>query len=149
MKAIQPKIAGLGARRPQALKKRPPLPDFSEIAEDPCAEVDYSQDAEQASVAELDAVQAGFRERAKNEAKRFEEETDSEHWFAVTFENRSQKLAFLTAMGWDQADPGADKYLDGRALADHEGIDLPQSTRRYNWQEDKKLAALARPLKKK
>ena len=148
MKAIQPKIAGLGARKPQALKKRPPLPDYSEIATDPCGGVDYSQDAERASVAELDAVQAGFRERAKNEAKRFAEETDSEHWFAVTFENRAQKLAFLAAMGWDRADLGADKYLDGRALADHEGIDLPQSSRRYNWPGDKRLAALARPLKK-
>lgn len=79
-------------------------------------------DAEADSFADLDEVQAGFRRRAKMEAQRFADVTDSEYWFAVCFKTRAQKEAFLRAMKWMEF---GDKYLPGELVAKELGIDLP------------------------
>lgn len=79
-------------------------------------------DAEADSAAELDAVQAGFRARAKAKADRFALATDSEYWACVCFQTRAQKEAFLAAL--KLLDLG-DKYLDGQLVAERLGVALP------------------------
>lgn len=76
------------------------------------------------SLADLDEVQRGFRERAKNEDRRFELATDSEYWFAMCFQTREQKEAFLKAMEWFEL---GDKYIDGQAVAKQMGVELPDA----------------------
>ncbi len=85
-------------------------------------------DAEVDSFADLDAVQAGFRRRAKDESARFNEVTDSEYWFAVCFKTRAQREAFLAAI--KQSPDG--KYLDGEAIARALGIELPEADVKFH-----------------
>lgn len=98
--------------------KEPQLYNAPEMTGDP--EVD--------SKADLDEVQASFRERVKMENQRFKNTTDSEYWFAVCFETREQKEKFLKVM--DLFVHG-DKYLDGKLLAEKLGIDLPDANMTY------------------
>lgn len=70
---------------------------------------------------ELGEIEAAFSARAKEEDRRFEEATDSEHWFCVCFQTRAQKDKFLAAMEWDEY---GDKYLDGTSIADNTDIDI-------------------------
>lgn len=76
------------------------------------------------SSADLDAVQAGFRNRAKQEADRFALATDSEYWAAICFQTREQKETFLSALKLLEF---GDKYLDGRLVAERLGVKLPES----------------------
>jgi hypothetical protein len=96
---------------------------------DPLAEVDYTGDQEQDCKAELTALQAAFRERKANEARRFEIATDTEYWCALVFQTRDQKEAFLQALGLL---PYGDKYLDGALVAEKMGIPLPAERPAYN-----------------
>lgn len=75
---------------------------------------------------QLGEVERRFRARHREEAGRFEQTTDSEHWFAVCFDSREQKEAFLRALKWAQA-VEADKYLNGVALAAKIGVTLPEA----------------------
>jgi len=137
-----PRPAGL-ARPAQARPVRPGKPSPGVLRELPAlAQVDDPLTAlsgegtpEEVATAEVTAMQQAFRDRAKREGDRFELETDSEHWFAVNFETRAQKDAFLvawlTALQLDTATEG-DKYLDGRVLAKAIGIPLPEGGRSYN-----------------
>lgn len=71
---------------------------------------------------EVSALKAAFIARSNKEDARYTQAVDSEYWFAVCFQSRSQKNAFLKAMGitlW------GDKYLDGARIADKFGITLP------------------------
>lgn len=88
---------------------------------DPLANVDYPGDLEGDARAELDALQQGFRDRAKAETDRFRLATDSEYWVAVCFKTREDKDAFLTAAGLTRI---GDKYLDGYQVAAALGVDL-------------------------
>lgn len=81
--------------------------------------------AEVDSLADLDEIKRGFRERAKAENSRFRSATDSEYWFAVCFHTREQKERFLRAMEWIQF---GDKYLPGDEIAKLQGVDLPASS---------------------
>jgi len=56
-----------------------------------------------------------FKERAKNEQKRFEKATDSEYWFCVCFQTREEKESFLKNSGLIEY---GDKYLDGRDVGE-------------------------------
>ena len=98
------------------LKKNPPpvMVDLPEQTGNP--ELDSSAD--------LDAVQQGFRNRAKQESDRFALATDSEYWAAICFQTREQKEAFLSALKLLEF---GDKYLDGRLVAERLGIKLPES----------------------
>lgn len=97
--------------------------------------------AEVDSLADLDEVKRGFRERAKAESQRFQNVTDSEYWFAVCFQTREQKERFLQAMDWIQY---GDKYLPGPELAKMQGIDLPEADLgKTEPRIDKDFAALA------
>lgn len=110
--------------------------------DDPLAAVEYTGDAEVDSKAELTELQQAFRDRKKNEARRFELATDSEYWVALCFQTRAQKETFLKALKLIQY---GDKYLDGRLLAEKMGITLTEEEMPYNTSAkvDKKLSTLA------
>lgn len=86
-------------------------------------------DVEADSRAELDAVAQGFRKRGRDEEKRFRDTLDSEFWFAVCFQTRAQKEAFLTAA---KLILHGDKYLDGRVVTKAMGIEIPPADVKYN-----------------
>lgn len=104
----------------KALKKNPP-PVLVELP-------DQTGDAEQDSAADLDAVQQGFRNRAKAESDRFALATDSEYWACICFQTREQKEAFLSALKILEF---GDKYLDGQLVAERLGVKLPGSQVQY------------------
>lgn len=89
---------------------------------------EYTGNPEIDSQAELDQVQKAFRQRIKDENKRFEQATDSEYWFSVCFQTREQKEAFLKAVDWIEQ---GDKYLDGQFVADRLGVELPKANNKY------------------
>jgi hypothetical protein len=91
--------------------------------------IDETGDPETDCAAELDAIQEGFRKRAKDEGNRFRLATDSEYWAAICFQTREQKEAFLAALG---ILVHGDKYLDGQIVADKLGITLPEADVPYN-----------------
>lgn len=103
-------------------KRRNPPPEYFQA---PTETGDPEQDAR----ATLDAVSEGFRARARDEEKRFRDSTDSEFWFAVCFQTRDQKEAFLSAL---KVLVHGDKYVDGQVLAEALGIALPKADVRYN-----------------
>lgn len=76
------------------------------------------------SVADLDAVQKGFRDRIKQENNRFELATDTEYWTCLCFQTREQKEAFLKALELFEQ---GDKYLDGREVANRLNVELPDA----------------------
>lgn len=80
------------------------------------------------SKADLNEVQKSFRERIKMENERFQNTTDSEYWFAVCFQTREQKEAFLKAMNLFLI---GDKYLDGVEVAKQLGINIPAANINY------------------
>ena len=86
-------------------------------------------DAEVDSAADLNAVQAGFRKRAKDEGKRFESATDTEYWACLCFQTREQKESFLKALNLLHI---GDKYLDGQEVAKVLGVQLPGADVPYN-----------------
>lgn len=87
-----------------------PTPD--QVA-DPLADVPMTDDLAADSAAELGALEQAYRDRAKAEAVRFRQATDSEFWFAVVFKTREEKDEFLAR--YKLGDLG-DKYLIGREL---------------------------------
>ena len=110
------------ADKPARAKKPKGFLAAASSAVDPLADVEYTDNVEIDSAAELDALAKGFRGRRDAEAKRFEQATDSEYWFAVCFRTRADKDAFLTAI---KATRLGDKYIDGHALA--RLLDVPLS----------------------
>lgn len=112
--------------------------------DDPVGEIDYPGTADGDMKATLDAVGSAFAKRAKAEAQRFKNATDSEYWFAVVFETREQKEAFLRFMKWQKE---GDKYLDGIRLAEKVKCPLPAAEVPYvAAKPDKKLNELSLPL---
>lgn len=85
-------------------------------------------DPETDSTSDLDELHASFRKRAEMENDRFQNTTDSEYWFAVCFQTREQKDAFLRAMNLFLI---GDKYLDGLEVAKQLGIDIPKADIKY------------------
>lgn len=88
---------------------------------DPLATVAYTGNVEADAATELDALASAFRERRRDEDKRFQQATDSEYWFAVCFKSRAAKDEFLAAI---KARRLGDKYIDGHHLARLLGVDL-------------------------
>ena len=110
--------------------------------EDLMADYEYTGDVEVDSKAEMSAVLAGFVARHKAEAARREKATDSEYWFCVCFQSRSQVEEFLQKSGWA---PATEKYLDGQKLARKLGVDIAPDTLPFRAarQPDDKLAKMA------
>ncbi len=88
---------------------------------DPLADVEYTGDLPEDSRKELNALQQGFRDRAKREAERFRLATDSEYWIAVCFKTREDKEKFLRNA---KLLPIGDKYMDGYAVARALGVPM-------------------------
>lgn len=116
-----PKIKTPTIRAPKF--KRSPLPSLAK-APDPLKGVDLPDDIEESPKEELTAVQEGFRERAAQEAQRFQDATDTGYYSCLVFENRDQLDAFLSGIGMLN---DSDLYLDGREVAKRMGIELPPS----------------------
>jgi len=109
----------------KAAKKNPP-PQIYQMPE-------QTGDAEADSLADLDAVQKGFRDRMKEENDRFQLATDSEYWACICFQTREQKEAFLTALDIIKF---GDKYLDGQKVAEALKIQLPESKNQIQHQQE-------------
>lgn len=84
--------------------------------------VEYTGDVEKDGLKEASVLLDGFRDRAKREAARMDAAIDNEFWFAVIFQSRAQKEAFLAALGLLL---DGDKYVDGLPLAKAMKIELP------------------------
>lgn len=116
------------------------MPHLSE-APDPLANLPQTEDPEQSAVEELDAVQQGFRDRAKQEAERLKGATDAGYYAVLCFHTGDQVQAFLEAI--EYSDPGA-RFIDGLEVAKRLKIAVPEAKLRFNTSDkaDKKLAAL-------
>lgn len=103
--------------------KANPVPQYVQMPEP-------TGDAQADSLADLDAVQAGFRVRAADESRRFALATDSEFWSALCFQTREQRDAFLAAIGALDLVIDA-RYIDGCELAKRMGVTLPDASVPY------------------
>lgn len=121
------------------------LPDLDAEMEklnrvNPMDEVPETGDAEKDCKGMMSAALVAFKAGAKNEAKTFKDNTDTEYWFSVCFQSREQKDAFLKAMDWMNH---GDKYLDGKFVAKRLGVELPEVKRKFNTGEvEKSMVAL-------
>lgn len=109
-------------------------------ANDPLKEVKYDKGLEADAKEEMSQLLKSFKDQARNEQSTFEDNTDSEFWCTLVFQNRDQKEAFLKAVGWFKH---GDKYLDGKWVARKMGVTLPGAAPTFNTGErEKKFAAL-------
>ena len=74
---------------------------------------DTMEELEKSTIAELNEVEKGFRERMKQENSRFRDMCDTEYWFCVCFTSREQREEFMRKAGL----PTDEKYIDGREMA--------------------------------
>lgn len=81
--------------------------------EEPEEEINSLADLEEETLSELGEVEKSFRERMKNENKRFRDMCDTEYWCCVCFTSREQKEEFLQKIGMDTDL----KYIDGHEMA--------------------------------
>lgn len=88
--------------------------DKREKQQEPEEEKEMTLDElEETTLEELDEVKKGFRERMKEENKRFRDMCDTEYWCCLCFTSRAQKEEFLKSLGLDPEE----KYIDGREFA--------------------------------
>lgn len=82
--------------------------------EEPEEEDDITlEELEKQTLEDLGEVEKSFRERMKQENKRFLDMCDTEYWFCVCFTSRAQKEELLKLLKMDVDE----KYIDGRELA--------------------------------
>jgi hypothetical protein len=157
MSITKPDKPDIGKKKgPKISRKKTDItrPDISRILTseglpNPLAEVDYgpgdipSTDLRQVAEDEEGAVLKALKASEKADRSRFEVAVDSEFWFALYFQSRAQKEAFLTAMGWLLY---GDKYLNGLQIADHQGIILPNEVLQAKTRGAGRLTALAEDL---
>lgn len=106
----------------------------------PLASVNYTGDVEDDSPKEISALLTAWKSKAAQEKKRFEQATDSEFWFAVCFQTREQKDAFLVFMEWSRL---GDKYLDGCKVAKLMNVPIPATDLKHQAEKtDRKITAL-------
>ncbi len=118
-----PDLSALSKPKGKSRGKGKRSPFVASAAPDPLADVAYSDppNLEADSAAELNAMQQAFKARAKQEARRFRDVTDSEYWVALCFQTREDKDRFLRALNLIQL---GDKYIDGHKAAKLLGVDL-------------------------
>ena len=125
-----PKIAGPAA--PKLKRRRKvflPLEQFNPV-DDPLKDLPDTGSVQENAKQELKAIKSAFKRQVDHEKRNISHRFDTEYWFAVCFQDRDQKNAFLAAL--DLLKSG-DKYIDGRVLAHRLGIALPESEMRYDW----------------
>ena len=121
------------------------LPDIDRALSDmdmvnPLDAVPDTDDSEADNKNVMSAALAAFKAQAKNETKTFQDNTETEYWFCVCFQNREQKEEFLKKAGWFNH---GDKYLDGQFVAKKMGIEIPEVTRKFNTGEvEKSMVAI-------
>ena len=93
--------------------------------DEPLADTKYTGYLDEDLGEQLSELQKGFAERAKKEQERRKRAMDGSFWFAVYFETREQKQAFLKAMKLFPKVYG-DVYIDGKKWARQENIELPE-----------------------
>lgn len=93
-------------------------------ADDPLADTKYTGYLDEDLGEQLSDLQKGFKDRAKKERGRYRRAVDSAFWFAVYFQTREQKDAFLQAKNLRKKVYG-DMYIDGQKWARQDGIELP------------------------
>lgn len=139
MKPITPvRLAPRLPAKPARIKARLPI-DIE--APDPLGHLESTSDIEADSAADIGAIAAGFRERAKQEAERFKTATATDYYTCLVFQSGEQLTAFLRAVG--VGSPG-DMFIDGLELADRLGVELPKASVPTNISSkiDPKLARL-------
>jgi hypothetical protein len=94
-------------------------------SDNPLEEIEYINNLEEDSKAELTALQKAIKDQQRNYAAKMKDILDSEYWVAVCFQTRAQKEAFLTAIGLIL---DGDKYVNGLSLAKKMGINLPSAS---------------------
>lgn len=109
----------------------PPLKIFRPV-DDPLEGLEDTGSVQENAKQELTAIQTSFKDSVANEKKNITHRFDTEYWFAVVFEDRAQKTAFLTALGLLAE---GDKYVNGYLLAHRLNIELPMSPMRYDWND--------------
>lgn len=114
--------------------------DLDADPSNPFSGVDIEAEAE----VELSEALRAFKERAAQADQRFLDNTDSEYWVAIGFQNRAMKEEFLRKLKLIEI---GDKYLDGMEVAKVLGIQLetpiPAMPR---FGHDRKLHEYAQPL---
>ncbi len=124
------------------MKVETELKDLDPMAE---AGLELSYEPEQAGEdahKTLSAVGQAFAKRRVDEAKSMELTTDGAFYACVIFDSRDQKMAWLKAKGMDK---DGDIYIDGRKLAEVDGIELPKITAKMPalFRVDKRYGAMA------
>lgn len=94
----------------------------------PLENVEYVDNVEKDTNAEMSALLKAFKETKENIKKIKQQATDSEYWFCICFQSREQKDVFLKEKGWDEI---GNKYLDGSKIARIEKIELPSVQGRF------------------
>lgn len=136
-----PKLGGLPAL--PALPKLKTITEMAKANENPLDRNNehYLNDAEHDSELDAGVIADEFaviRAARKQQAEAIELANDSEFWFAMYFQTREQKEAFVAALGLKQ-----DKYIDGQEAARIMGIALPPRPAPYKvGKVDRKLAEL-------
>lgn len=150
MSGFKPNIGGIGKTNPMAAAKlgMKPLAPLAMKAPDPLKDSNPEGDLEEQTMEELGAVEKGFRQRAADERERFLAATETSFYCCLVFDSGAQCDAFLKGTGLDKGQ--SDLFVDGRVLAKMMGIELPPAVvdLKREFKVDKKLAALAEPLKK-
>ena len=117
--------------------------DLSLEEKAPAPVVEYNGDPEHDCAAELNAVQQGFVDRAKNEAARYRKATETGYWVCMCFQTQDQATAFAMATTGKP-----DRFADGCKAAKQLKIALPADTAGYSAakQPGRRLADLAMKL---
>lgn len=113
-----------------------------EIPPNPLEEIEYTGNVEEDSRLEGEVMAAVLKQKEARErqAAAVDLANETEFWFAMYFQTREQKDAFLKAVKWFEM---GDKYLDGLLVAKEMGVELPPRQAPYKvGRIDKKLAAL-------
>lgn len=142
-----PELPALGG-----LPELPELPELPSMAQmnakplpNPFDSMDVSDDASLEEIGEaedkvIDDSFKAIREGREKQRQAIQLANDAEYWFAVYFQTREQKEAFLKAVKWFEH---GDKYLDGRWLAKKFNVELPPRPGPYKvGRLDKKLTDL-------
>lgn len=121
--------------------------DDQEDQEDQGAQPMEGETSEDFAKRVFSEAQSGFMQRAKAENDRMMLAVDSEFWFAVAFQTREQKEAFLAAFKERFNFPSDDdKYIDGWQFAKALGLTIPRAEMPYNKGDkiDAKWSAMSR-----